>query len=373
MAQSPNDRYSNVVVAVDKFKGTLTAIEAAYRIKEGLSQKLPNANIELFPMADGGEGSLELVETSIGGERVYVKGLNPLGEEIETSYLITTEGAFIEMAKISGLSLIPPFMRDILKSSTYGLGQIIHHAIEVKNARRVYVAIGGSATNDGGMGMLKALGFRYDPSTLTFDSSNVELVTPHLKEVQFIVASDVNNPLLGPDGATNIYSGQKGATHDQIPILEERLSRFAEAVGRWRGKTRDEVARFPGNGAAGGVGFALHEVLGGEIVSGWQFFSNMVRLEEKIASADLVITGEGKFDQQSLQGKLPYGVAQLCLKHRKPLWLICGRNVVPEGVYRSYGICRAVDLYTLFSKDSMNHAAEKLSQAASYIVEQSLL
>lgn len=364
IAPNPNGRYRRVVVAVDKFKGTLTAPQAAAAIEEGVRRALPDADIRLFPMADGGDGSLEVVESAVGGERVLVPATDPLGRRVDVPILVLGQTAFVEMAKVSGLNLIPPAQRDILRSSTYGLGEVIRFAIESVRAKKVVVAIGGSATNDGGIGMLEALGFKYDPSGNIFDDSAVSRVTPHLWETEIEVACDVENPLLGPNGATAIYGPQKGATPQTIPVLEERLSRWAEAVSLWRGLPADELAQYPGAGAAGGVGFALHGVLRANMLQGWRVFSDMMNLEQEIADADLVFTGEGKFDKQSLEGKLPLGIAQLCAQYRKPLWLLCGRNAVPENIYRSYGICRLCQIVSLYPKDPMKNAAEKLSAAA---------
>ena len=365
---APNNRYRKIVVAVDKFKGTMTAPEAAEAIKVGIQKGFPDAEIRLFPMADGGDGSLAVVESAVGGKRVFTEATNPLGVTIRAPYLMLGDTAFVEMAQVSGLNLIPPQQKDILKASTYGLGEVIRHAVEVSRARKVVVAIGGSATNDGGIGMVEALGFRYDEKANMLDSSQVDNVTPHLAETAIEVACDVENPLLGPNGATAIYGPQKGATPEIIPVLEQRLAKWSEAVARWRGLPSEVLAQFPGAGAAGGVGFALHGVFKANMLQGWRVFTDMMNLEEEIASADLVITGEGRFDGQSLEGKLPLGIAQLCAQYRKPLWLLCGRNMVPEVIYRSHGICRLVSISSLFPKDPMKNAAEKLSAAAFHIV-----
>lgn len=365
---APNNRYRKIVVAVDKFKGTITAPQAAQAIKEGLERALPEATFHLFPMADGGDGSLSVVESAVGGERIYAEATNPLGEKISAPFLMLGNRAFVEMAQISGLALIPPAGRDILRASTYGLGELIRYAIEVQHAQKVVVAIGGSATNDGGIGMLEALGFKYDPANNTLDSSYVEKITPHLWDTEIEVACDVENPLLGPNGATAIYGRQKGATDETIPVLEERLRLWGEAVAQWRQLPFEELTQYPGAGAAGGVGFALHGVLQARILQGWRVFTDMMGVEGEIASADLVVTGEGKFDGQSLEGKLPLGIAQLCAQYRKPLWLLCGRNAVSEEIYRSHGICRVMSVASLFPKDPMSDAAEKLKVAAYKIV-----
>lgn len=360
-------RYRRIVVSVDKFKGTLTSMEAAQAIKCGLERSFPHSDILLYPMADGGDGSLEVVQGAAGGELVHTQGRDPLGRLCNTSYLMLGDTAFVEMAKISGLTLVPPGERDIMNSTTYGLGELIREAIEVRRARRVVVAIGGSATNDGGIGMLEALGFRYDKRENVLDDSQVGAVTPHLWETDIEVACDVENPLLGENGAAAVYAPQKGATPELIPVLEQRAALWAEAVAKWKKVCMEEIVSVPGSGAAGGVGFALHSVLGGEIIPGWRVFSQMMNLEEAIKSADLVITGEGKFDRQSLEGKLPLGIAQICAQYRKPLWLICGRNTISEEIYRSYGICRLLPISYLYPRDTMSDAAEKLKKTAEAI------
>lgn len=362
-----NNRYRRVVVAIDKFKGTLSSSEAAQAVKVGLQKGFPEASIHLYPMADGGDGSLDVIEGAIGGERVYVEASDPMGKRISAPYLLIRGTAFIEMAKISGLCLVPQGERDVMKASTYGLGELLRHAIEVSGARKVVVAIGGSATNDGGIGMLEALGFKYDPTGNILDDTAVSRVTPHLWETEIEVACDVENPLLGPNGATAVYGGQKGATQVQIPKLEEKLSQWAQAVARWCNLPKEVLTLFPGSGAAGGVGFALHAVLHAKMLQGWKVFTDMMNLERAIEEADLVITGEGKFDRQSLEGKLPLGVAQLCAQHKKPLWLVCGRNTVSELEYRSHGICKVVAISSLYPKDPIKNAAEKLSAAAFHI------
>jgi glycerate kinase len=349
MAEIAPNRYGKIVVAVDKFKGTLTALQAAQAIREGLGEALPDADIRLFPMADGGDGSMDVVQSCKGGEIFMVNASDPLGREVQAPILKVGDTVFIEMAKISGLALVAVQERDILHSTTYGLGQLLRYAIEEIKTPKVVLAIGGSATNDGGVGMLEALGFRYDPASNIFDDTEVSNVTPHLWDTEIEVACDVENPLLGPNGATAVYGRQKGAQGEDFRILEQRLSRWSEAVSLWRNVPAQELAQYPGAGAAGGVGFALHAVLGAKMLSGWKVFTELMGLPQEIASADLVITGEGRFDRQSLEGKLPLGIAQLCAEYKKPLWLVCGRNVVSEEICRSHGRTRRRDRTTGWS------------------------
>ena len=355
-------RCNKIVVATDKFKGSMTAAEAAQAIKDGLSTNsiLSSDNILLCPMADGGEGSMGVMERAfhrkdVQYEKIFIESVNHLGSPILAPVLMYkadgTMTAFIEMASVCGLNMIPRDKRNLLRSTTYGLGSVMRSVIESHGARRIVMAIGGSGTNDGGFGMLAALGWSFSNSSPfrnkdipTFISGidsasdrSVQSVCPHLKETEILVASDVTSPLLGPSGATAVYGPQKGCKRQDIPLFENALENWIKVIGH---------PDFPGAGAAGGTGYALKAALGAQFVPGWRFFASALGLEQEIASADLVITGEGRFDRSSLSGKLPSGIAEMCRQYGKPLWVITGRCQVPENEYRSLGITRVLELST---------------------------
>ena len=356
-------RCNKIVVATDKFKGSMTAAEAAQAIKDGLSTNsiLSSDNILLCPMADGGEGSMGVMERAfhrkdVQYEKIFIESVNHLGSPILAPVLMyktdgSTISAFIEMASVCGLNMIPRDKRNLLRATTYGLGSVMRSVIESHGARRIVMAIGGSGTNDGGFGMLAALGWSFSNSSPfrnkdipTFISGidsasdrSVQSVCPHLKETEILVASDVTSPLLGPSGATAVYGPQKGCKRQDIPLFENALENWIKVIGH---------PDFPGAGAAGGTGYALKAALGAQFVPGWRFFASALGLEQEIASADLVITGEGRFDRSSLSGKLPSGIAEMCRQYGKPLWVITGRCQVPENEYRSLGITRVMELST---------------------------
>lgn len=342
----------------------MTAAEAAQAIKDGLSANstLSSDNILLCPMADGGEGSMGVMERAfhrknVQYEKIFIESVNHLGSPILAPVLMyKTDGstitAFIEMASVCGLTMIPRDKRNLLRSTTYGLGSVMRSAIESHGARRIVMAIGGSGTNDGGFGMLAALGWSFSnispfrnkdiPTFISgIDSASdrsVQSVCPHLKETEILVASDVTSPLLGPSGATAVYGPQKGCKRQDIPLFENALENWIKVIGH---------PDFPGAGAAGGTGYALKAALGAQFVPGWRFFASALGLEQEIASADLIITGEGRFDRSSLSGKLPSGIAEMCRQYGKPLWVVTGQNKITEAEYLRLGISKVFELSSL--------------------------
>ncbi len=375
-----------VVVAMDKFRGSLKAVEAAEAVRDGLLHSGREVDVRLFPMADGGEGSLDVVESELRDvERIEVDSVNHLGYSMKVPVLLFGQeprSAFIEMAAVCGLNLIPKDYRNLLRSTSFGLGDVMQKVIEGYGVRKLIVAIGGSGTSDGGFGMVSALGFRFVnptpmrnkdvPSFISgiteVDDRGVESICPHLRETTIQVACDVTNPLLGPDGAVAVYSGQKGCKPADKPVLEAAMENWADVVGRWYTSEKQENVRtlsdFPGSGAAGGVGFAMKYMLGAELCPGWELFSEMIDLEDNIAAADLVITGEGSFDESSLFGKLPHGIAFLCRKYNKPLWVIAGRSKVEPEQWRALGIERVEELvvHAQEGEDSIRDARAILSR-----------
>ena len=375
-----------IVVATDKFRGSLSAYEAAVAVKEGLKGK----DVLIRPMADGGEGSLDVVafafdEIGREYEKIYIDSVNQKGEELKVPVLIYDGGksAFIEMATVCGLNLVPKDKRSLLHSTTYGLGEVMRVIIEDNGVRKIVLAIGGSGTNDGGFGMLTALGYRYH-NTSVFRNKDiatfigcieaiiddpVETVTPHLKDCEISVICDVKNPLLGKNGATMVYGRQKGGTTDELNQLESALENWAKVVEKYRGQKG--LAREEGTGAAGGLGFALKAVLGATLLPGWKTLSDLMHLEDEIRQADMVITGEGKLDRQSFSGKLISGLAEMCRKYDKPLLVVTGRSEVSKSELSEYGVDKVIELSssTIDGESSFKDAAKIITREVGKLFE----
>ena len=302
------------VIAIDSFKGSLTSIEAGKAVADGIQELFPLCQIELIPIADGGEGMLAVMLSTIGGNLQHLTAHNPCMESIQTSYGISADGstAFIEMASISGLPLIREEQQNPMKTTTYGTGELIRDALE-KGCTRFIIGIGGSATNDAGIGMLQALGFEFlDTSYRPLDfggeilekivSINTRNVHPKAKNAHFIVACDVQNPFYGPNGAAAIYARQKGADDTMIEELDRGMQAFAQVILRETGK---DISMTPGSGAAGGMGGGMLAFLNAELRSGADLLLDLSHFDTQIEGADLIITGEGRMDRQSLMGKIP--------------------------------------------------------------------
>ncbi|NLK67398.1 MAG: glycerate kinase [Campylobacteraceae bacterium] len=311
-----------VLVAIDSFKGSVSSLEAGEAIKEGIEEL--SKSVEIIPIADGGEGSVEAMVTALGAKFVSVKTLDPLGREMVAEYAIKGELAILEMASSSGITLLTDEERNPNLTSTYGFGLMIKDAI-LKGARKFIVGIGGSATNDAGTGMLEALGFEFfdengnllkgkGESLVKIAKISSQKVIPELKECEFEVACDVNNPLFGTNGAAHIYGPQKGADEEMVKSLDAGLESFAEVTAEFSGIDNSGLS---GSGAAGGLGFGFVSFLNSKLLRGFEIIAKVVGLEEAIKRADLVITGEGKLDYQSVMGKTPSEVAKLAKKHGK--------------------------------------------------------
>ncbi len=301
---------SRWLVAPQEFKGTLTATEAATALAEGLRQGAPGVELDVAPLADGGPGTVEALLAGVGGERVTRTVRGPLGAPVRATYGLLDSGrtAVIEMAAASGLSLLTPRERDPRHASTFGTGELMRAALDA-GCERLILGLGGSATNDGGTGALAALGFRFlDEHGAPLPPGGAELKRlarvdasgrhPRLSEVELLVASDVTAPLLGPDGASRLFGPQKGADEATVAELESALARLAEVVS-------PENANLPGAGAAGGFGYGLTALAGGKLVSGYGLVARTLRLPERLAAAEAVLTGEGRFDRQTALGKGP--------------------------------------------------------------------
>ena len=315
-----------VTVAIDSFKGSLSTFQAGNAISEGVKLVYPDADVKVCPVADGGEGTVEAVISATGGELVEVNVCGPLGKRITASYGIIreTKTAVIEMSAAAGITLIADSERNPLETTTYGVGEMIADAIS-RGCRKFVVGIGGSATNDGGVGMLQALGFEFldkDGKAVALGAKGLENIAEiridkalkELKESVFSVACDVKNPLCGENGCSAIYGPQKGATPQMIRDMDRWLGSYATLTKK---VLPDSDENTPGTGAAGGMGFALMSYLGAKLKSGIELVMKETKLEDYVKNADVVVTGEGRLDGQSYMGKAPIGVAKLAKKYGK--------------------------------------------------------
>jgi len=336
-----------IVVAPDSFKGSLTAIEVSDAIEQGIREIFPEAEIIKIPMADGGEGTVQCLINAAGGEILREKVTDPLGGEVLAHYGILGDKktAVIEMAEASGLTLVPENKRNPLITTTYGTGQLIKAALN-QGCRKMIIGIGGSATNDGGAGMVQALDVRLlDKQDKEIGFGGAELMNIHhidisqmdqrISKLEILVASDVKNPLCGHSGATRIYGPQKGATEEMMVILEQALARFAHIINKALHK---DVKDIPGAGAAGGLGAGLMAFLGAKLKPGIEIIIEAVKLEEAMKDADLVITGEGKIDSQTIYGKVPVGVAKIAKKYHVPVMAIGAIIDQDAEIVHKYGI-----------------------------------
>ncbi|MFO7983951.1 MAG: glycerate kinase [Desulfuromonadales bacterium] len=336
-----------IVIATDSFKESLSALQASEQIEAGFREIFPDADYLKFPVADGGEGTVEAMVAATAGRIVEATVTGPLDEKTSAFYGVTGDDgtAVIEMAAASGLALVPPAKRNPLQTTSYGTGELIRFALDA-GLGNLIIGIGGSATNDGGAGMLQALGVKLldrEGRDLGFgggelgrldriDSGGLD---PRLRDCRIQVACDVDNPLTGPDGASRVYAPQKGGTPEMVEILEHNLAHYARLIAR---DLQEEIAAVPGSGAAGGMGAALLAFLDAELRPGIEIVSEELGLENAVAGADLVITGEGCIDRQTIAGKTPAGVARIARRHGVPVIALAG-SLSPDahGVHH-YGI-----------------------------------
>ena len=336
-----------IVIAPDSYKESLTALEVASQIEAGFREVFPDAQYLKVPMADGGEGTVAAMVDATAGKLVAVQVTGPLGNPVQASFGLTGDGstAVVEMAAASGLALVPPALRNPLKTTSYGTGELIKAALDA-GVSHLIIGIGGSATNDGGAGMLQALGVKLLDSAGGEIASRGEALAglaridlsgldPRLKGCRIQAACDVDNPLTGPKGASAVFGPQKGATPEMVVQLDENLARYARVILRDLGVPVETV---PGAGAAGGMGAALLGCLHAELRPGVEIVMEAVGLEDCLRDADLVITGEGRIDSQTVHGKTPIGVARLAKRHGKPVVGIAGSLSADVGVVHRHGI-----------------------------------
>lgn len=319
-----------ILICPDKFKGSLSAREVCAFLEYGI--KSVNSDLEVIshPIADGGEGSVEILKELLKLNECKVKTVDPIGRPIEAHYYYTDQVAYIELASASGLVLLEESERTPMNSSTMGTGYLIKDAMS-RGCTHIYLFIGGSATNDGGIGIASALGFQFfDENDMILEAIGANLGhikkinsinSDSLSELQITVLCDVSNPMYGPNGAAYVYAGQKGANQVMIEELDRGLKNYGAVLQKLTGRS---IAEMPGMGAAGGVGASLVGLMGAEITNGFAMLSSKTQLEKYIIEADLVITGEGKIDHTSFQGKVVGNILSMCRKHNTPYGLIGG-------------------------------------------------
>ncbi|MBQ3114495.1 MAG: glycerate kinase [Clostridia bacterium] len=334
-----------ILVAVDSFKGSMSSVEAGKAVEKGIKSSIPDAQVEIMPVADGGEGTVHALVSGLNGETRRVTVKNPLGEDIVATYGTFGKTAVVEMSAAAGITLIEKEQLNPLVTTTYGVGQIIADAIE-NGYRDFIVGIGGSATNDGGAGMLQALGFEFydkDGNDIPFGAQGLNKIVgisdknvkPEVFKCTFNVACDVINPLCGENGCSVVYGQQKGAKENDIETMDNGMRNYALVTCE---KYQNADMNYPGAGAAGGMGFAFMAFLNGKLQSGISLILEKTEAEKHIKDADLVITGEGKIDGQTSMGKVPVGIAQLAKKHKKTVVAFCGCATKEASVLNGYGI-----------------------------------
>lgn len=336
-----------IVIAPDSFKESLTAMAVASEIEAGFREFFPDAQYVKLPVADGGEGTVQAMIDASGGRRVELQVTGPLGEPVSAFYGLMGDGAtaVIEMAAASGLELVPPAKRNPLYTTSYGTGQLILNALDA-GARRFVLGVGGSATNDGGAGMLQALGGRLlDAAGADLNAGggalaalariDLSALDPRIKDSVFDIACDVTNPLVGERGASAIFGPQKGATPEMVEQLDANLRHYAALIAR---DLDQHVAEIPGAGAGGGIGAGMMVFLGGRLRPGSEIVTAAVGLDAAVADADLVITGEGRIDGQTIHGKTPIGVAKVAQRHGKPVIAIAGGLASGAAAVHAHGI-----------------------------------
>lgn len=336
-----------VVVAIDSLKGSLTSLEAGSAISQGIKNVMPDAEVFVRPLADGGEGTVEALALGMGGKLEYVEVTGPLGKKVNCAYGILEERktAILEMSGAAGITLVPDQERNPMNTTTYGVGEVIKDAIK-KGCRHFIVGIGGSATNDGGIGMLQALGYGMldkEGNPVPFGAKGLEAletitdenVIPELKECSFRVACDVTNPLCGKLGCSAVFGPQKGATPEMIGQMDQWLGSYARLTAD---KYEKADAAYPGTGAAGGMGFAFLAYTNAVLESGIRIILEETKLEDYVKDADMVVTGEGRLDGQTVFGKAPIGVAKIAKKYGKPVLAFSGAVTEDAAACNEHGI-----------------------------------
>lgn len=362
----------NILIAPDKFKGSLSARQVCEAIALGLKQKDESLNCTLHPMADGGDDSLTILAEHLALKKKKVRTQDPLGRSITATYFTSSDAAFIEVASASGLVLLKQSERNPMLTSTLGTGKLIVDAIQ-KGYNKIYLFLGGSATNDAGMGIAHTLGVRFldaENNILRPIGQNLKKIVTIKNKKQFDfdkisinIFYDVVNPLFGKNGAAYIYAPQKGASSQDVNYLDDGLRHFCKIIQQQIGI---DISLMAGGGAAGGIGAGIVALCGAQMNRGFDLLAKLTKLEQKIKQADWVISGEGKLDAQSLQGKVIDGIAHLCTKHGKPLTLFVGKNELSKQQLQTLSIHKVLSIHSIATnkEDAMHNAAHYLSSLA---------
>lgn len=364
-----------IVIAPDSYKESLSALEVATAIEQGFREIWPDADYVKIPLADGGEGTVEAMVAATAGRLVHVDVTGPLGSNVQAFYGLSGDArsAFIEMAAASGLELVPPGSRNPLKTTSWGTGELIRHALDA-GVEHIIIGIGGSATNDGGAGMVQALGARLlDEQNNDIAQGGMGLealaridisqLDARLAECRIEVACDVTNPLTGKEGASAVFGPQKGATPEVIARLDQALTHYAHLIDR---DLNVEVLKLAGGGAAGGMGAALYAFCGAQLRCGIEIVTDALHLDDCVADADLVVTGEGRIDSQTIHGKVPVGVANVAKRYNKPVIGIAGSLTPDVGVVHEHGIDAVFSvIFTICTLDeALDNASENVRMTA---------
>ncbi|MGB6153384.1 MAG: glycerate kinase [Pricia sp.] len=363
------------VIAPDKFKGSLTGFQFCDAVEEGLRMVFREAKILKMPLADGGDGTIEVVKHYLEGEKITLKVNDPLSRPVSASYLFSSEShiAYIEMAEASGLKLLKDAERDCVNASTYGTGELIVDAIE-KGATEIILGIGGSATNDAGIGVASALGYRFldknGDELKPVGSSLIEVtniddseIHPKFRDVKVKVACDVSNPFYGENGAAKIYAAQKGASEEEVELLDNGLRNFAKTI---REKYETDLQKIKGAGAAGGIGGGAVVFLNGTLTSGIDLIKELADFDNVILGADWIITGEGQLDEQTLSGKTINGVVISAAKKQIPVAALCGSVSISIEQQKEFGLDYVISIVRGIStlKEAMETSYGNLTNAS---------
>lgn len=361
-----------IFIAFDKFKGSIQAEAACRRLAKGILHEDKEAQVRVLPLADGGEGSCQVLSHYLKVSRKRMKTVNAAGQPVWVSYQEDSNGrVYLESSRIIGLSLLDPAHKNPLQTTSFGLGLCLFKLIQ-RGARDICIFLGGSATNDGGSGMLEGMGWKFADANgnvlhprggnLTDIQQIQKPDQPCPEGVQITACCDVDIPLLGINGSTYMFAAQKGAGPEDIPVLEDEMAHFQRVIQIYCGGAEDHIAS--GSGSAGGLGFGIKAGLGGILTSGSAFFAEMVGLAEKVKEADVVITGEGRFDHQSIRGKVVSQLISLAVNHYKPCLVVCGENTLEESVWKKWGVR---DVYSI--SELAVEREESIQNAGKYIEE----
>ena len=367
-----------VLIAPDKFKGSLTAQEVCLAIESGIKKYDSTIKTILYPLADGGEGTLDILTDHLDLETIEIEVSNPLFNPISSFYKKIKDTAFIEMSLASGLELLNPDERNCMYTSTFGTGELILDAIQ-KGAKKIYLFIGGSATNDAGIGMATALGYRFfnknkkpispiGKNLIHIDSIDTSQLKFNPSKIEVTVVCDVENILFGKNGAAYVYAAQKGANEKEIELLDQGLRHFSETIITHFQK---DISQIKGAGAAGGLGAGVMIFLNAKMQSGIQTILELTHFQEKLKTVDLVITGEGKLDAQTLEGKVVKGVADLAKEKSIPIYAICGTcEISSNGIYK-LGIQKVVSILNdeVTLEQAIREAKERVEELAYFLIK----